>query len=422
MAKRNKLVIVLIMLVLIGGGLWYRMRQGEVSAPKPPAQVFNEDAKLEGNFSVLPDTRVVVANGATLIVNGDVLVQGSLECDGGPLDIRIAGKFSVEKEIKCSRPETLPSGDVGNGIIVVAKSFDISKDAVVVSNGHVQMVTDANKLALTSDALSKLYDEAGKYRNEKWHVGPLTPLEEIPLNAKGRPVSAVPSWLASFVGIAFAQEPAVDNQGNPVPGAIKIGGTWIVGNPNAVPPANVNIPTPPKDVNKIILNFDFGAGGITLQDFTLTGPDGRPGSDGGGCNAQGGKGESAMRLLVNADNITINNFNLHLGSGGAGGAATTPADCYPKATATGGVGGEPGNFKMIAASNFDITGAFNIFPGRGGVGGKATATGKKGDDGCGGKVGADALSTGGKGGDSSKVLTVSGNVGGLHNVTKNQKN
>lgn len=432
MTKNYKWVIIVILLVLIVGSLWYwREYKGKVDTSLPITQTFKEATTLEGNFSVLDGTRVVVASGATLTVNGDVSVQGLLECDGGPLNLRVKGKFSVEKEIKCNRPDTLPEGDVGDGIVVVAQLFDIAKEAVIVSNGHVQMVTDASNLALTPEALTKLYDEAGKYRGEKWHIGPLTPLEEVPMGAKGRPVSLAPAfpktmesrvklWQMPFINAVYAQEPAVDNQGKPVPGAVKIGGTWIVGNPNAALPPNVSVPTPPKGINKIILNFNFGNNGVTFQNFNLTGPDGRPGTDGKGCNAQGSKGESAMRLLVKADNITINNFDLHLGSGGAGGNAITPNDCYPKATAVGGVGGEPGNFKMIAEEKFDITGAFNIFPGQGGIGGKAVATGKKGDDGCGGKFGAEATATGGNGGDSNKVLTVSGNVGGLSNVTVNE--
>src|SRR3989338_38603 len=410
MTKNYKWGIIVILLVLIGGSWWY-LGRGRVDTGLPIARTFNESTTLEGNFSVLPGTRVVAANGATLTVNGDLIVQGSLECDGGPLDLRVGGKFFVEQEIKCNRPENLPSGDVGNSIIVVAKSFDITKEAVIISNGHVQMVTDESKLALTSEALLKLYDEAGKYRGEKWHIGPFTPLEEIPLETKGRPVSAayplrqtsasqIESGPVLFISTANAQEPAVDNEGNPVPGAIKIGGTWVVGNPNAARPPVLNIPTPPKDVNKIILNFDFGNNEVNIADFELTGPDGRPGQDdSGSCNVRGRRGEDAMRLLVDAGNIRVANFNLHLGSGGPGGSATTNKDCDP-GTAIGGEGGSSGNFKMIASDNFSIEGAFNIFPGVGGLGGTATAYGKQGKDACAGENCGNATATRGQRGDN----------------------
>ncbi|MBI4092691.1 MAG: hypothetical protein HY420_02080 [Candidatus Kerfeldbacteria bacterium] len=420
----HKVSLIVVVLAIIGGGLWWWLGgSGGV-----PTRVFAADQTLEGNFVVTQGTKVVVQNGATLTVNGDLLVQGSLVCDGGPLNLRVKGAVTVERHVQCDRPAALSSGDVGNGIMVVAKTFNITKDAAVVSNGHVQMVTDATKLATTQEKIDALYDEAGKYRGEKYHFGPLTPREEIPESAKGLPTSFVAPASSTqdnelgflgrlFVSSANAQEPAADIEGNPVANTNKVGGTWIVGDPSAKPPFNLTIPTPPKDITKIILNFDFGGDDVEIADFELTGPDGRPGKDdlNQSCDAKGGRGENAMRLNVNAATITVNNFDLHLGNGGQGGGAETTKDCDP-ATATGGQGGEAGNFKMVASEGFSITGAFTIFPGQGGEGGTATAHGKKGDDGCDGLKGGDATATGGKGGDNKKLLVVSGTVAGTSNI------
>jgi hypothetical protein len=423
---RKKLFLTLGVLVLLalGGLVWWRNGGTGI-----PTRVFEADAVLEGNFSVPVDTKVVVKNGATLTVNGDLLVQGILECDGGPLNLNVKGTFSVEKTLQCSRTAALPAGDLGFGISVVAGDFDITKDAVVVSNGHVQFVHDAAKLAKTREALDALYVEAGTYRTERHHLGPLTPLDEIPDTAVGKPVSVIEPGSSATVGWAgtvaralarpaFAHEdPALDAAGNPVANTVKVGGTWYVGNPGQAPPPNLNVPTPPKGVDKIIVNFDFGDDGVNLADFELTGPDGRAGTDAdGSCTVTGGKGEDAMRLLVRADNITINNFDLHLGSGGPGGTATTSKDCDP-GVATGGEGGLAGNFKMVASESFSIAGAFNLFPGKGGPGGTATAYGKKGDDGCAGLKGGDATATGGKGGDNTKLLTASGSISGKENIS-----
>jgi hypothetical protein len=215
---------------------------------------------------------------------------------------------------------------------------------------------------------------------------------------------------------AAEPEAATDAAGNPVPGAVKIGGTWVIGNPAVKPPFNLSVPTPPADISKIILNFDFGGNDVEIADFELTGPDGRKGTDdvNQSCTAKGGDGQDAMRLNVRADTITIRNFDLHLGNGGPGGDAVTKDDCDP-AEATGGKGGQGGNFKMVAGEGFAVTGEFNIFPGVGGQGGKAVATGKIGEDGCDGKKGGEATATGGPGGDNKKVLVAQG-VNGTDNI------
>lgn len=413
---------VLVLLALGGLAWWWNGSAGI------PTRTFETDTLLEGNFSVPVGTKVVVKNGATLTVNGDLLVGGLLECDGGPLNLVVNGTFTVAKTLRCDRTETLPVGDLGLGISVVSGNFDITKDAVVVSNGHVQLVHEAAKLAKTKEALDALYAEASKYRQEERHLGPLAPLDEIPDSAVGKPVSVDPGstsrsgWVGTIARAlarpALAhEEPAVDASGNPVANTVKVGGTWYVGTPGTAPPPNLSVPTPPKGVDKIIVNFDFGKDGVNLSDFELTGPDGRAGTDAqGSCTVTGGKGEDALRLLVRADNIAINNLDLHLGSGGPGGKATTSKDCDP-GVATGGEGGLAGNFKMVASGDFSITGAFNLFPGKGGAGGKGTAYGKNGDDGCGGLNGGDATATGGAGGDNNKLLTASGSISGTENIS-----
>ena len=422
MTKSIKIGLGLVALVVLVGVAWYSFRGGGGL----PTLTFESDQTLAGNYSVPLGTKVIVKNGATVTINGDLLVQGLLTCEGGPLNLVVSGQFKVERAVECARPETLPQGDVGNGIVVVAQSFDVGADAVVVSNGHVQFVTDASKVATTQEEIEKIYEEAATYRTTEQHLGPLTPLEQIPPGTPGRPVSTAiklapvvvnQPWWSPLWHVAQAQEPATDIEGNLVPNTNRIRGTWVVGDPTQPLPFDLKISTPPKGINKIILNFNFGANGMELSDFELTGPDGRAGKDESGkCTVTGGKGEDAMRLLAQASNIKVANFDLHLGAGGTGGSATTSKDCDP-GVATGGAGGSSGNFKMVASAKFEITGAFNVYPGKGGAGGAATAFGKLGEDGCAGEKGGDATATGGKGGDNKKVLTVSGTVAGTENIT-----
>ena len=431
MNKKGILIVIVAAAVLALGG-WLLMNRG----PAVPTFTIAADQTFAGDYSVSEGTRVVVQNGATLTVEGDLLVQGSLVCEGGPLKIVVGGTLIVERHIQCDRPEQLAAGDLGTGIILIAKSFDIGKDAVIISNGHVQVVTDASKIADTQEKIDTLYQEAATYRSEKFHIGPMVPIEQIPKNVPGRPVSTVTpvppvasrSVVAAaernvvsrtLVPLAQAQGevPATDTAGNPVDDTVKVGGTWIVGKPDTPPPFELKVPTPPAGISKIILNFDFGGKDVIINYFDLTGPDGLPGKNAdGSCNVTGGDGKDAMRLMVRAANISINEFDLHLGSGGAGGRAETSRDCDP-GIAKGGAGGASGNFKMVAEQGFEIVGAFNIYPGKGGAGGKAIAYGKKGEDGCGGKQGGEATSTGGKGGDNKKLLVITGTVAGTDNVT-----
>ena len=398
------------------------------------------DQTLSGDQTVPRGTELVVKNGAAITIDGNLSVTGSLVCENGPLNLIVKGTFRAENLVECNRPEELASNDSGSGISIVAESFDISKDAIIVSNSHVQMVTDASHLAKTPEDFEKLYEAIEKDRTGNFRLGPLTPLEEIPKNIPGRPISALPlatvarateqsadnqaRLLSSIsnliVGTAHAQAPvpATDISGAPVPNTVRIGGTWVIGNPAQKPPRDLQVPTPPKGVKKIILNFNFGQNGVTINNFDLTGPDGRPGTDdvNKGCNARGSRGEDAMRMNVNAANITINNFTLRLGNGGKGGTAETTQDCE-HGRATGGDGGHGGNFKMVAGDKFDIIGSFDIYPGRGGDGGKAIAHGRTGENGCPGRNGGDATATGGRGGDNKKLLVISSTINGRDNIT-----
>ena len=164
---------------------------------------------------------------------------------------------------------------------------------------------------------------------------------------------------------------------------------------------------------------------LVLDNLTVTAPPGRSGDDEDqsqdpgdeGKNADGDPGKPGMNLNIwnNTGSITIRNtVTLSLADGGDGGEAT--ATC---ATATGGAGAKPGNFRMTAANGIDITnGALVLVPGSGGAGGDATVNkGTPGANGCPGAKGADATATGGPGGENRKRLRVRGNVTGVANIS-----
>lgn len=440
MAKsRNITYLILIGIVIIVAAFYLLSRD---KAPEEIEDIvateYSTDTTLTGDQTMPAGEKTLLKNGAILTVNGNLTLDGSLECENGPLNLVVNGKLTVSGTLNCDRGESIPNGGMGNGIgLVVTDEIEFTDDSVLVTNGHVQLVDDASNLATTKEKIDELFDDAADdsgAETEGYRMGPLIPLESLDditflpnvLETSEKQILLPQDVELSFLGKVqnslipethALEVPATDSTGTPVPDAVRIGGRWFVGNPGVAPPKNLNIPTPPKNIKKIILNFNFGPGKtMTLSNWTLTGPDGHIGdSDTGSCDVTGKKGHDAMRLNARASNITINNFTLNLGNGGEGGTAETSKDCDP-GTAKGGDGGSAGNLKMIASQNFQITGAFNLNPGKGGPGGKATAHGKKGEDGCPAKKGGDADARGGKGGDNKKGLKIVGTVAGTSNI------
>lgn len=398
----QKILIGLIALIIIGGGAYFVM-QGGASVTLTADTVYNEGDEI-------PE-RIVLKDGATLTVNGDLTVKKSISCDGGPLSLTVNGGMKVTGALTCT-------GEDNPGMmLVVTGAVALGDSAKVTVDGSVQIVNDATKLLTTDEEIEAAYQEAGRAGGEGPRFGPF--LEDGSVSvAPG--TSVAPSAPAhGLIKVAYAQDPAgnevMDKEGNVVPSAT-IGGDWIVGN-GGVPPSGVAIPTPDKKVKRIILNFDFGVNGnVALQDFHLVGPSGADGAsdEGASCNVRGKDGEDAMRFRVQAKNVEINNFRIELGNGGAGGTAETTRNCDP-GVAKGGKGGEAGNMKITADKGITIN-SMTIVPGRGGNGGGATAYGKDGVPGCPGTKGGDAIATAGDGGKNKKELSAFGKVSGIGTV------
>ncbi len=422
---KTALIVVTVAVIAIAG---FAIYQAKI---KVNVSVIDQDRLIQGDYVVGPQDKIVVKNGSTVTIEGKLTVSGTLTCEGGALNIVAKSGAVINGTLECNRAEDASSADGASGISIVAENGIVfGKDALIVSNSHVQVVDDAEKLATTQDGLNKIFSEAGENTGSGPRIGPLAPAEGSAPSSfipKQKPLSEqrasgfIASVATGIVTNAFAQAagaPCVDQAGNPVPNCVQVSGRWVMGDGEA-PPVGVSVPTPPKGVHKIILNFNFGPGKeVHLVDFNLSGPDGRAGSDdsGKGCDARGTDGEDAFRLRVAASNITINNFDLWLGNGGNGGNAETTKDCDP-GKATGGKGGQAGNFKMSASGSFEIEGAFSIHPGTSGDGGTATAHGKNGENGCPGKKGGDATARSGDGGANKKDLSVAGSVAGTSSIT-----
>src|SRR3989344_4758403 len=379
-AKNIIILAVMAAVIIIAGGLLYWQSV-------KPSVVYNSDTTIEGNLEIPAGERYLVKNGSIITINGDLSVNGGLECENGSLSLVVSGNLRVDGELRCVRGEEAAEGDLGQGLSLAAGgNIEFTENSTVSSNGHVQIVDDSAKLAATQEAIDGIFNDAGEDSGEGLRIGPFIPINLAP----GQKEAYIPPAISGNYQSAFIKdergwlikklapsakavfpEAARDIEGNAVPRTVKIGGQWVIGSPALPPPFDINIPTPPKDIKKIIIAYNFGPGAdVNIVNLNLTGPDGRPGTSdqNASCNAKGGGGGDAFRLNARAHNLTVNNFTLRMGQGGRGGAAETQTDCDSGA-AVGGRGGEPGNIKMLSAGFFRIAGEFIIIPGAGGRGG-----------------------------------------------------
>ncbi|PIR07326.1 MAG: hypothetical protein COV55_00285 [Candidatus Komeilibacteria bacterium CG11_big_fil_rev_8_21_14_0_20_36_20] len=421
--KPNKRIGWFVALVIIVAAIfWWQFKTSEI--------IYNSSTELE-IFNVPVGQTVVFKDGPTITVKGDTVIDGELKCDDGPLLLTVEGKLTVNGKLTCALDDGVSEDNLGNGINIVAKGeVEFNSSAVVQTNGHLQLVDDENKLASTQEAIDQLYNDAGEDSGEGLRIGPMIPIDLAPgqvafSNNKQAQVlypniyvnqnNLAEKFKNVIIPSVQAEEAAKDIAGNDVADTVKIGGLWVVGRPVNNPPGVIDMPTPPEGIKKIIIAYNFGGRNMNIADLILFGPDGRPGAeDKNACDVKGDDGQNAFRLNIQAPSVTINNFSLHLGSGGFGGNAETDKDCDP-GQAMGGQGAEAGNFKITGSNRFQIVGAFDIFPGAGGAGGKAIAHGKDGKNP--GEKGGNAIAQGGQGAANKKGAKVTGEVSGLDNVT-----
>jgi len=432
----KKFLYIIVAVIIIGGFLWFVTTQRgvgpepEVGGPEVSVSAIDSDTTISGDHTVEQGEKLVVRNSSTLTVEGNLVAQGELSCENGSLNVVVKGDLTVNGKVVCNRSEDIADSDVGSGIsFVVLGSINFSENALVVTNGHLQIVDDPANLARTQDEIDAIYNEVIEDTGTTPRIGPfIEGGEGISINVPTSDTfwsspSASERTRNFFSNIlipqALAQDVPTGREGGEVKPVrtVQISGKWFVGDPGQNPPRGLDIPTPPKKIKKIIILFNFGPGKqVNLVNFTLTGPNGRDG-DGSrqeSCNARGKDGGNAMRLRVRASNIKVNNFFLFPGDGGAGGEAITKKECK-HGKATGGKGGNAGNIKMESSGSFVVEGTFQLWPGWGGAGGHAIAYGEDGEDGCPGEKGGDATAIGGQGGDNKKKLTIQ-NVEGAGNI------
>ncbi len=368
--------------IIVGGVIWY------ILSDNP--DVISADTTIKGDYTIEAGQTIKIENNALLTIEGQLTLDGQIECaENSSLQLIVRESADFSGEIVCDRGES-------NISVVVSGSLNLSDSFRVRSAGNIQFAEKEVLLATTQTQVDGRFADIGSDSGAGNRVGPLVGNGDVGI----KPAAAVIS----------------DSSIAPTPGrGLSFGIPRAQADSHTVTiSGELTVPTPAEGVKRIVI-FDFPtAAGVAIKDFTLKGPDGRDGTDdmGNSCDAKATDGEDAFRFLAVASNMTVNNFTLNLGSGGAGGDAETIRDCDP-GIATGGRGGNSGNFKMIAANNFEITGAFTVNPGRGGDGGSAIAFGR---DGGPTEKGGDARAVAGVGADNKKQLSIVGTIAGTGNV------
>jgi len=417
---RPYLIGLLVLALLSLGAYWWLWRP----------IVYPTNLIVDGDFSVGRHP-IVMKEGATLTVKGNLTINGDLRCQDGPLNVTVEGDLSLNKAIACQLPLNSESNSpTPTGIaLIIGGSAEFRSQSVTASNGHIQIVESPNDL-MNEEELSQLFDETvmdsgggaqigpmGDASNNSPTVSPTKKRTSLVTRSNYLPTRVI-SGTTPVINRAQAQTPTR---------RIIIGGTMYIGSWGEQIPKEINIKKLPKKVKRVVIRAYFPNGEVEFADRSVIySPDGQDGPDiSGGCDINvpvkesltDKKARDAMRMRVQARTITIGELDLYLGDGGRGGNATTDRDCDPIGKAIAGHGGQSGNFKMDTPSDGALTirGPFRIHPGIGGAGGVATASGRDGKSGQIGENGRAAVAVGGNGADNIKFLRARG-IKGLNNI------
>ncbi len=175
--------------------------------------VYAEDTVIEGNFVITEEQPVLLKNNAKLTIKGDAVLAGELTCKNGGVQLEVDGFLSLANEINCDEdPQEVAAENAG--VSIVAKGgLMMGKDAIIDSEGSVQIVDVSEKVATSQEAIDKVFDQVEVVATAGVQIGPLsneeeaqsfgTPKEVAPVS-KGKPLP--------FIDTANAQVSDLEEQ------------------------------------------------------------------------------------------------------------------------------------------------------------------------------------------------------------------
>jgi len=317
----------------------------------------DEDTRVTDGIVRAGET-LLVRNGAKIIVEGELVVNGIIVAENGPINIVIeeGGHLVVNGDLSA-----VTIGEDAGGIFTLAQGdLEFSSTARVQTNGQVIITDDPAELTRDPEEIAAETDSASG------DLPTIVPLpSDDPVFENGD--SSLPLSRASTFRPAVQDLPTVI-----------ISGQWDAGGF-------------PGDQQVILFSFNFPAN-LVLRDIEVTGPPAPNGKN-------GGNGKNGLRLNIRnpQGSVEIENAIFNLTDGGNG-----DEDFALCGKAEGGKGGKSGNMRVTAGVSISVRSVI-INPGRAGNGGYAQAN-------C-DKPGGDASEAiGGQGADNNKRLFVRGNV------------
>lgn len=164
--------------------------------------VYSQDTIIEGDLLVTKEQPIMLKDNAKLTVTGNALFEGDLVCKDGGLQLEVMGTLTSDAMMKCDT-DVDESGVNASGVsIVAANGLVLGPDSVIESQGSVQLVDNASKLAMSQDAVDKVFDQVETAEQTGLQIGPLT--NDLADQAFEAPKTA--SAPLPFVQVAHAQE------------------------------------------------------------------------------------------------------------------------------------------------------------------------------------------------------------------------
>lgn len=392
--------IIIILLILLGLGYFV---YSKVYSPKT---YIDHDTVTQGNYRLEKNKNTVLVSGSKLTVEGDAIINGTLECSKGPIYLEVKGNTQINGDLKCKREGEEAANKVGMGIVLItAGKVEFTDSANIMTNGHIQITNNLEDVAKTEQDFDKIYEETLNDSDEgAMRIGPFIPGPE---GKKRESKKQGLNLNQLFQEVNFVKTAQAANEKPDV----TLNGHW-------------KIDPPPAGVKRIIFYINQKAKSVEING-SIEGPKGNDGNNiKGGCNINIpkieeqslAKNKDALVTRIRAGKVYLGEFTLKLGDGGRGGDAITDSDCYPKADAVAGDGGKSGNLKITAETEITVKNKFTILPGKGGRGGDAIAYGKSGDSGDPARDGGSVSARGGNGADNIISLRSVGNVNGLDKI------
>jgi len=379
------IAIVIIVMTIIAMVFWY------LKIPK-----VSLDRTIEGDYTIEEGEELVIKDGSTLTIEGDLTIRGKVVCENGSLNLIVKGKTKIENKIECDQ-------DIS---IVIGEGLETTKESKIIIGGSLRITDTEGDLSEDIDELFEEEESFIKRPSALYVIDGLIQMNGMVVANKPKKGKKLVVLLKfNKFGINFEDFTLEGPESND--GEDKEGGCLVEG-----------------EDGQDGLNFYAKAPDIRINNFNLTlgsGGNGGKATTAENCEhgkAYGGNGgkPGSLKMIGYRNFEIVGDFIIKPGRAGSGGNAVA----YGKHEGVGGdataIGGKGADSQADFNSWGSVTGVEYVKVGllTGGSGGSAYAFGGNGEDGSScndpnGKDGGNAMAEAGSGGN----VLLSGPVDGM---------